>query len=210
MRPEIYFAVVIFVCMAAIAASAIYHSKVMRPAILAEVQPKLTAEQMQVHEAKISKFLASNNIEPGSSIGMIGAALNILIGETGAAIPKLAQLNYPAENGMMTVSFQTELSLSDWTLPFAHECAHILNGDSVAVVRGDVKVGPGVEDAADYTAGALLMPLETVYTFLERHDFQGASKSRRVNLVKKLCAQYGVEPAVALRRIREIYTLKAS
>jgi len=61
---------------------------------------------------------------------------------------------------------------------------------------------------ADYVAGALLMPLDAVYSYLEEKHFRTVSSRRRAKIVKYLSRKYGVEPIVALRRIRQVYMVK--
>lgn len=64
------------------------------------------------------------------------------------------------------------------------------------------------ERMADYTAGALLMPLEEVYSILDNNHFLTASPKQRIKLMKKLCRRYGVDMVVAIRWARQVYKLK--
>ena len=163
---------------------------------------------MRQAEEKVSRFLEKNHLKPGTHISIIGQALNIRINDIEERIPGQAHLGNPDENGIMTVTFRRGLSQQERTFAFAHECGHIINEDTVPIDRPEGRHKAYVEQAADYVAAALLMPLDQIYAFLVERDYHGASPRKRMKLVRGLCRTYGVDNIIALRRIREVYILK--
>lgn len=67
---------------------------------------------------------------------------------------------------------------------------------------------PKVEQLADYTAVALLMPLNQVYQYLELNNYQSASKGKKKKLVRELCEVYEVSEIIAIRKIKEVYAIQ--
>ena len=63
-------------------------------------------------------------------------------------------------------------------------------------------------NGADYTAVALLMPLNQVYQYLELNNYQSASKGKKKKLVRELCEVYEVSEIIAIRRIKEVYAIQ--
>ena len=72
------------------------------------------------------------------------------------------------------------------------------------------KRGPSEEQIVNYMAGALLLPLEPVYEFLEEKQFRTAAPKERIQIVDTLCKTYNVDRVLAFRRIREVYTIMDS
>lgn len=64
------------------------------------------------------------------------------------------------------------------------------------------------ERLADYTARALLMPLESVYTYLVKSDYANSGPIKRIATVYALCERYGVDRMTVLRRVKEVCILK--
>ena len=91
---------------------------------------------------------------------------------------------------------------------FVHEIAHLVNGDAIPVTRPDGFNKSKVEQLADYTAAALLMPLEPVYNYLIEHSYKQSLPQKRVVIIHELCKMYDVTEVVALRRVKEVYALK--
>ena len=90
----------------------------------------------------------------------------------------------------------------------AHECAHLINGDMDPLTRPLGKNKPKIEQLADYTAAALLMPLNQIYQYLEVNNYQSTSKRRKIELVRELCKTYKVSEIIAVRRIKEVYAVQ--
>ena len=84
----------------------------------------------------------------------------------------------------------------------------MINGDSAPLTRPLGRNKPMIEQLADYTAAALLMPLDEVYDYLEKNGYQKATKRRKIELVCKLCKTYEVTEMIAVRRIKEVYAIK--
>ena len=53
-----------------------------------------------------------------------------------------------------------------------------------------------------------LMPMDAVYTYLEKNHYRDASPRKRVKLLRTLCRIYNVDEIVALKRTREVYAVK--
>ena len=208
MSPEIYLSVMGVVCLGTLMVSLIVSHKQVKDEIAVAIQPDITSEQMKEAEQTVKRFLAEKKIPCDASISVVGAALNIREGETVERILGQAHLSSPDENGIMVVTFRKGLSQQERTFAFAHECGHRINHDSVPIDRPAGKHKASAEQLADYVAAALLMPLDSVYAYLEENRFRTASPRRRIKITKNLCKTYGVDEVVALRRIREVYMVK--
>ena len=172
------------------------------------IEPDITLEQMQNSEENIARFLQENNLSQGASILNIAEVLQVSQGGEDNRLDVLAQLSEQDENGNRTVTFKTGLSAEEKIFNFAHECAHLVNRDTVPATRPEGHNKPPVEQIADYTAAALLMPLGEVYDFLEGNGYKKMSSRKRVGMLHNLCERYGVSEVIALRRIDEVYKLK--
>ena len=64
-----------------------------------------------------------------------------------------------------------------------------------------------MDQLADYTGAALLLPLEHVHQFLLEHDYESASRRRRVSIVRKLSKKYHVSELTTVRRVNEVRML---
>lgn len=172
------------------------------------LEPDITLAQMRNSEENITKFLRENNLTQGASIQSIAEVLHVHQGGEDDRLDVLAQLSQQDENGNRTVTFKTGLTPEEKTFNFAHECAHLVNRDTVPATRPDGHNKPPVEQIADYTAAALLMPLDEVYCFLQDKGYQKMSSRKRVKTLRTMCKKYGVSKVIALRRVDEVYKLK--
>lgn len=173
-----------------------------------QIKLDVTPERMAESENNISKFLEKNNIKADGSILEIARILNVEQGDTEKGLDTQAHLKEESETGKKVVTFKDGLSEEEKKFVFAHEIAHLLNGDSIPVTRPYGRNKSEIEQYADYTAAALLMPFELVEDFLMKNNYQNSSVQKRTVLVRKLCKEYGVTEIIALRRIKEVYTLK--
>ena len=210
MNPELYLTIILISCFVVFITSFILNSGRIKAEFSMAVKQDITSEQMKKAEEKESRFLLKNNLKPGEDISVIGQALKIRVNDIEEQISGQAHLGSPDINGIMTVTFRRGLSQQEKTFAFAHECGHIINEDAVPIDRPDGKHKAYVEQAADYVAAALLMPLDDVYHYLSINNYQNASPQKRTRLLKGLCRTYNVDDIIALRRIREVYTLKNS
>lgn len=208
MSPEIYLSIMSVACLGALVISLIVNRKKVKDELAIAIKQDITSEQMKKAEQAVKLFLSEKKIPYGASISVVGAALNIREGETVERISGQAHLSSPNEDGIMVVTFRKGLSQQERTFAFAHECGHRINNDSVPIDRPAGKHKALAEQAADYVAAALLMPLDSVYTYLEENHFRTASPRMRIKITKSLCKTYGVDEVVALRRIREVYMVK--
>ncbi len=106
------------------------------------------------------------------------------------------------------VFFKDGLSEAERTFDFAHECGHRINHDPTPQTRPDGYNKPERDQLADYVGAALLMPIETVYSYLIENNYKEASVTKKGALIRELCAKHGVSEMIALRRVKEVYILK--
>lgn len=207
MSLELY--LTIFAITAAIVSivSIILTPRILRNDCLEQVKIDISVRQMKKAEDRISNFLAENNLPVGSSIYEIARVLHIVDGGIENGITGRARLCLPDKSGNMTVVFKRGLSQEEHLFDFAHECAHQINGDAPPNTRPGGHNKPKVEQIADYTAAALLMPLPQVYEFLINNDYAATDKRRRFALIRELCKKYGVSEIIALRRVKEVNEL---
>lgn len=165
-------------------------------------------EKMRQMESKLAAFYEKNGISPGTDLEAIAQILKVTWGKGSDNIKSQAVLSNPDKRGIREVTFKEGLSQKTKRFVFAHECAHLINGDSAPLTRPLGRNKPMIEQLADYTAAALLMPLDEVYDYLEKNGYQKATKRRKIELVCKLCKTYEVTEMIAVRRIKEVYAIK--
>ena len=125
----------------------------------------------------------------------------------------------------MTVVFKKGLSEEDYHFDFAHECGHLINGDPTPATRPEGYNKPQAEQLADYTYRVIVEKEEgssyTIYhvsgakddvnsdvQIMDEHDYEKSSRRQKQILIRKLCDKYTVTEIIALRRIKEVYTIK--
>ena len=175
-----------------------------------ELESDISVDQMKQSEDRVSNFLKENKLEPGVSIEKIADRLKIVDGGEKDGLTDRAWLSAPGENGIRTVVFKRGLSKEERHFDFAHECGHRINNDPTPATRPKGYNKPQAEQLADYTGAALLMPFDKVCNFLHEHDYEKCSRRQRQILIRELCDQYTVTEIIALRRIKEVYTIKQS
>ena len=173
-----------------------------------KLESDISVAQMMQSEQRISEFLKTNRLQPGVSIQIIADKPNIVEGGVQEDLTDRAWLSGPNENGKMTVAFKKGLSEEDYHFDFAHECGHLINGDPTPATRPEGYNKPQAEQLADYTGAALLMPFNKVCDFLDEHDYEKSSRRQKQILIRELCDKYKVTEIIALRRIKEVYTIK--
>lgn len=179
-----------------------------RTELYEKIKMDVTRTQMLESEKRIEQFFVSNNLQKGASIIKIAEILNVEQGGVETGLQEQACLKKCAYNGKKIVTFKEGLSEQEKRFIFAHEIAHLLNGDTVPVTRPNGRNKALIEQLADYTAAALLMPLEEVYDYLVKKDYKDSSSRKRTAIVHGLCKMYNVTEVIALRRINEVYILK--
>lgn len=159
-------------------------------------------------EKTIASFYEKNKLESETSLEEIAKILKVTWGDSSESMQNQAVLSDPDGNGIRKVIFKEGLSGETKRFVFAHECAHLINGDMDPLTRPLGKNKPKVEQLADYTAAALLMPLDQIYQYLEVNNYQSASKRKKIELVRELCETYRVSEIIAVRRIKEVYVVQ--
>lgn len=159
-------------------------------------------------ENTIASFYKKNNLKPETSLEEIAKVLKVTWGNGSQDIQSQAVLCEPDKNGVRKVIFKEGLSGETKRFVFAHECAHLINGNTAPLTRPLERNKPKVEHLADYTAAALLMPLNRVYQYLELNNYQRVSKGKKKRLVRELCKVYEVNEIIAVRRIKEVYAIQ--
>ena len=208
MSVQIYITVCISVILVITLTSCVITNKVTKEYLSEKVKVDVTSEQMINAEGIIQKFHEEHDMPVGVSIAEIAEILGV---EQGGVEPKLSDqgcLINSSNGDKKIVVFKPGLSETEKRFVFAHEVAHLLNGDSIPVSRPDSRHKSEIEQLADYTAAALLMPLELVYEYLQDNEYKSVSTRKRVAIVRRLCREYDVTEVIALRRIREVYELK--
>ncbi|MBR3601475.1 MAG: ImmA/IrrE family metallo-endopeptidase [Lachnospiraceae bacterium] len=208
MNVYLYLSLFLFICLMVIILSNFITRKVVRDEFNNKIKLDISLEQMQVAEQKIKIFLEENQMQIGESILEIAKILKVKEGGSEEGIAGQARLSEPNVNGEMVVTYKNGLTAEERMFILAHECAHLINNDPVPNARPDGGNKPLVEQVADYTAAALLMPLDSVYNYLKNNNYTKESSKKRVAIVRSLCKIYGVSELIALRRIKEVYELK--
>lgn len=188
--------------------SVVLTPRILKRDYLEQVKIDISMRQMKKAEERIARFLQDNNLPIGSSIYDIAKVLHIVDGGIENGISGRARLGLPNKDGNMVVVFKRGLSKEEYKFDFAHECAHQINGDAPPNTRPGGHNKPKVEQIADYTAAALLMPISQIYDFLVENDYANAEKNKRYSLIRELCKKYEVSEIIALRRVKEVNELR--
>lgn len=165
-------------------------------------------EEMVKVERKLDDFVKKNNLSYSSTLEDFSKILNIEAGNTEEGLTAQAYIEKDNESGKKIVMFKPGLSDIEKEFAFAHEIAHIINNDAIPASRPDAHNKDFIEQRADYTAAAILMPINEVSTFLKEKKYDSLSRKGRMAIVKDLCEKYNVTEVNALRRIREIQKLE--
>ena len=173
------------------------------------IKPDITLEQMKMSEENIARFLQEHQLNKGTNIWKIAEVLKVSEGGEDTKIDDEARLSKPDENGNMVVTFKVGLRPEQKIFNFAHECAHFINKDAVPVTRPAGLHKAPIEQLADSTAAALLMPLDDVFCYLEINNYKTLSSHSRMKILRCLCKKYEVSEIIALRRIQEVYKIKS-
>lgn len=188
--------------------SAIVFRKVTLEDMLSSVKLDINLQQMIESEQRITDFLKKNDLNYGSSIWDIAKILKVEQGKEDSTLKEQANISEPDQNGISTVNFQESLSFEEKKFYFAHECAHIINGDPLPNKRPEGRNKSIEDQLADYTAAAILMPRAEIRFYLKENNYESVSTRRRVGIIKQMCRKYEVTPILALRRIKEIQELE--
>ena len=197
--------IIIFITVSIV--SAITTFKFAKKGMNEKIKLDISIEDMRKSEKRISAFLIANQLGDDKSIYDIAEILNVEQGGTEQGLQDQAYLK-DCDDHKKIVVFKPDLSERQQHFVFAHEIAHLINGDEIPVTRPNARNKSKIEQLADYTAAALLMPLDAVYTYLENNLYQNISVKERAKIVKELCEKYNVTEVIVLRRIKEVYVLK--
>lgn len=208
MTTVVYITLFVLIASVTIISSYIVSKKVYLDEYSKKIKLDITVEQMVDAENRIKCFYLENNLPSNASIWEIAKKLHIKDGGIDNQLTQQAHLSEPNLQGDMVVTFKNGLNVTRKIFNFAHECAHVINNDPQPIDRPDGKNKSFTEQLADYTAAALLMPINEVYDYLVEKKYNQLSPKKRVVLIKALCQQYEVSEVIALRRIKEIYEIK--
>lgn len=173
-----------------------------------ELSPDIEVDQMRILEAKIADFIKSANLNDDAAFKDIVKALNVIDCGVGVDIKGRARVYDADPNGFRRVFHNSSVPQEEWTFDLAHECGHLINGDPLPTDRPDGYHKSIIEQMADYTAAAILMPINPVYDFLSRNEYFSATAQERKNIAMTLSKRYEVDDVLVVRRIKEICLLK--
>lgn len=171
------------------------------------VKVDISPQQMKDLEENINKFYVENDLINNHSIEDIAKVLKVEYGEDEEGLDSQACVREIDGAGKKIVVFRKGLSEEEKWFAFAHEIGHLINGDTIPATRPDGRNKAGIEQLADYTGAALLMPENEVCRYLQDHDYKNGTSKARIRIVKNLCKKYRVNEMMLLRRIKEIQLL---
>lgn len=166
----------------------------------------LEVEEMIRAEDAINEFYRQNKLTAGASIKQIAEVLKVKEGGICKDLTDQAKLSSADQDGFRVVQYKEKYARHEKLFIFAHECAHVINGDDTATrPRGYNKSLE--EQYIDYMAASLLMPYAEVLKYLKNNSYDEAPKKVKVKLIYRLCELYSVSEVVALRRVNEVISL---
>lgn len=173
-----------------------------------KVKSDITLKEMQTLEQRIKQFMNEYNLHDNADVFQIAEVLNVRQGGNEKGLCTQACLKNGNRSGEKIVVFKEGLSEKERHFVFAHELAHLLNGDTIPVTRPNGRNKARIEQLADYTAAALLMPMDEMYDSLKKCNYLTLSGRQRTIIIKKFCQKYNVTEIIALRRVKEVFALK--
>lgn len=205
----IYIVSISIAFIATIITTTIYYNRCEKPKRKDKLRQDITTEQMIESEKRLQSFLNSHNLEQNASLAKIAKSLNVVSQNTREKLyNNQANISEPDENGVRTVVFDTSLNEEEIRFAFAHECSHLINGDSTPAMRPSASNKPSCEQLADYMAAAILLPLNEMSKALNESNFTHLNNRKKLSFIRKICAQYQVNDIVAIRRISEVLHLQ--
>ena len=210
MSVGVYLSVFGLVIFFSLVVSLIAIPKVIRAEYNKKVQIDISIDEMIAREKRIAEFLKINGLEPNGSIEKIADILGVKNGGTSDKIRGRAELSEPDANGNMTVTHNVKVPTHERLFDLAHECGHLVNGDPTPANRPAGYNKPKMEQLADYTGAALLMPKQDVLTYLSDNNYESVSNKKRIEIVRRLSKKYKVDDIIAIRRVNEVLILKNS
>lgn len=209
MSAYLYLLLFIMIFVVVVVVSAVITFKMIKSGLGEKIKLDITTEDMKSSERRIKDFFRKNNLQAGESIFEIARILNVEQGGIERGLQSQAYLK-ECDDQKKIVVFNSELSEKERYFVFAHEIAHLINGDSIPAARPSGRNKAKIEQLADYTAAALLMPEDAIYNYLKNSNYKQISIKKRAMIVNELCEKYNVTEIIALRRIKEVYVLKQS
>lgn len=179
----------------------------LRKDYIRKVKQDISVVEMQMLENNLATFLAENNLKPGTSIWEIAHVLKVIDVGVTDDINSRARIYEPGPNGNATVVHSRGVPDNERLFDFAHELGHRINGDPLPADRPHGYNKPKMDQLADYTGAALLMPLEHIFQFLVQHNYESASNRKRIAIVRKLSKKYHVSEITTIRRVNEVRKL---
>lgn len=174
-----------------------------------KVKIDVSAESMRDLEKRIKELKQQYKLDVDADLYSIAKVLRIQKGAVQEDLKVQAHISNADVNGYSVVTFKKGLGAVEQRFAFAHECAHVINGDMQPNDRKDGKNKSQQEQLADYVAAALLMPYETVNEILQNTDYIKLKKTARLKIVREMCKQFDVSEIIALRRVNEVLALNA-
>lgn len=208
MSVGIYILVVSIVIISVIVSFSIITFKIMKEELNTNIKVDISIDQMKELEKKINKLRYQNNLMKDYCIEDVARVLNVECDKNEVDLQSQAFVREDKDSGKKIIIFRRGLSDEEKRFVFAHELGHIINGDTMPATRPSGKNKDYREQLADYTAAALLMPENEVYTYLQDNNYLKGSSKNKVKIVKRLGKQYNVNEMIVLRRIQEIQMLK--
>ena len=207
MNPNIYLLFFGLTILTSIVIAVFIINPILRKDYAKKVRPDISVSEMQRLEDNLAQFLSENNLKPGASIWKIARTLKVI--DIGAVdeLNSRARIYEPGPNGNTTVVHNRGIPDNERLFDFAHELGHRINGDPLPANRPHGYNKPKMDQLADYTGAALLMPLDGVSDFLMQYDYENASNRKRIAIIRKLCRKYHVSEMTAVRRVNEVRRL---
>lgn len=181
-----------------------------RKSLHRKVSPDITIEEMIMSEKVIKNFLDSHSLGEAYTIEMIADILKIkCMGDSENLYNNKAYLSAPDRDGFRYVYFRKDQTAIERRFDLAHECAHVLHEHPTPAAKGPQHSHNLEEQLADYTAAALLMPYARITRYLDNEEYFYSKKSKRKQIIEKICLQFGVLEETCIRRINEVALLNS-
>lgn len=168
----------------------------------------ISEEEMRKLEDNLLAFFKEKNLSPGSSIWEVADALKVIDIGSVDNIASRARIYERDVNGDFKVAHDKKVPNHERLFDFAHELGHRINKDPLPADRPHGVNKPKMDQLADYTGAALLMPQDQIFSFLIENNYNSSSPRKRVALIRKLSKKYNVSEMVTVRRVNEVRILK--
>lgn len=203
----IYVITAISTFVAAILFATINYRKSYNEEFRKQIGVDIDLNEMRRIEDLVSSTKKEYNLDDNTELYSFAEAIHVKEGKVLEDLNTRARINPKTSDGFMHVDFSANLSPVDHRFALAHECGHVLNKHPIPNTQQSGHGKPEIEQIADYTAAAILMPRNKVIKFLNDVHYNDMDLKQKKRTISQMCKMFEVSEISAIKRIKEVKSL---